>query len=260
MAVQLPQRPASIPTTETHVDLHMMWGPIATLAVLTGIELLQLVNVDIPNPAPLYFIPLVFSTLSGGLFAGLLSAIVTLVYAGIFYSEPGAVLTYSDVNFRRLMVIAVATPSVVLMIELWRRGHERRSGARIGNLQGQLAERGRTEVALGHLAAIVEDAEDAIYSKDLAGRVLTWNPAAERLYGWTAKEIAGQSVSKIIPPERHEEMTQILNTVMAGRKVDHQITERIHKDGRRIRISLTVSPIRNAIGGIIGASSIARRD
>ncbi|HEX9815545.1 MAG TPA: PAS domain S-box protein [Candidatus Thermoplasmatota archaeon] len=259
MATRLPERPESIPTTKMHVNLHMMWGPIATLVVLTGIELLQLVNVEIPNPAPLYFIPLVFSTLSGGVFAGLLSAAITLIYSAIFYSDPGTILSYSDENSRRFMVIAVATPSVVLMIDLWRRSHERRSGARIGNLQGQLAERGRTEVALGHLAAIVEHAEDAIYSKDLAGRVLTWNPAAERLYGWSAKEMSGQSVLKIIPPDRSQDMTDILNKIMAGGKVEHQISDRVRKDGNRVRIALTVSPIRGAHGGIIGASSIARR-
>lgn len=259
MADRLPERPASIPTTKLHVDFHMMLGPIATLLVLILVELLQLVNFRIPNPAPLYFVPLVFSSLSGGRFAGLLSAAITLTYAVIFYSDPGGLFAYSDENFRRLMVLLLATPSVVLLIDLWRRGHERRAGARIGNLQGQLAERGRTEVALGHLAAIVEHAEDAIYSKDLAGRVLTWNPAANRLYGWTAKEMSGQSVLKIIPPDRPQEMTDILNKIMAGGKVDHQVTERVRQDGTRIRISLTVSPIRNAQGGVIGASSIARR-
>lgn len=259
MADRLPERPASIPTTKMHVDFHIMGGPIATLVVLTLVELLRLVNFEIPNPAPLYFIPLVFAALSGGLFAGLLSAAITLTYAAIFYSEPGNLFTFSDENFRRLLVLFVATPSVVIMIELWRRAHERRSGQRIGNLQGQLAERGRTEVALGHLAAIVEHAEDAIYSKDLAGRVLTWNPAAQRLYGWTAREMSGQSVLKIIPPDRPQEMQDILNKIMAGGKVDHQVTERVRKDGTPVRVSLTVSPIRNAQGAIIGASSIARR-
>ena len=258
MAARLPERPASIPTTQKHVDLHMMWGPVATLIVLTAIELVGYAGVRIPNPAPLYFIPLVFSALSGGLIAGLLSAVVTLLYATIFYSNPGAMFSYTDDNFRRLLVIAIATPSVVVMIELWRRGHERRSRARISNLQDKLADRGRTEVALGHLAAIVENAEDAIYSKDLAGRVLTWNPAAQRLYGWTAKEISGQSVLKIIPPERHEEMTTILNQIMAGGRIDHQVTERVRKDGRRLRVSLSISPIRNGDGAIIGASTIAR--
>jgi PAS domain S-box-containing protein len=257
--VRLPERPDSIPTTKMDVTFHMLWGPIATLAVLTAIELLRLVGLDIPNPGPLYFVPIVFATLTGGLFSGLLSAGITMIYAILFYSEPGVAFSYSTPNLHRLFVTFVATPSVVILIAMWRRSHERRAAARIGQLQHELADRTRTEVALGHLAAIVENAEDAIYSKDLGGRILTWNPAAERLYGWSAKEMSGKSVATIIPSDRQQELPQILNLIMAGGRMENQVTERLRKDGSRVKIALTMSPIRNASGNIIGASAIARK-
>src|SRR5688572_16292046 len=95
MPVRLPERPASIPTTKIHVSPHMLWGPLSTVATLAAIEVLQEAGIDIPNPAALYFLPLVFSALSGGTFAGLLSALITLGYSAFFYSDTGLTLTYT---------------------------------------------------------------------------------------------------------------------------------------------------------------------
>jgi PAS domain S-box-containing protein len=259
MPDRLPRRPSSIPTTKPQVTVHMMVGPVATLVVLLAVELLDAAGIEVPNPAPLFFVPVVFACLTRGLFGGSVSAAIALTYAALFYSTPGQWFSYTSTNLRILTVLFIATPSVVLMIELWRRGHERNAGSKIGNLQAQLAERGRTEVALGHLAAIVESATDAIYSKDLAGRILTWNPGAERLYGWSAKEMSGQPATRLIPNGQHGEMTAILNKIMGGGRVDNHVTERVRKDGTRVQVSLTVSPIRNAAGSIIAASAIARR-
>ena len=116
----------------------------------------------------------------------------------------------------------------------------------------------RTEKALRHLAAIVETTDDAVISKDLNGIITSWNPAAERLYGYTAEEAVGKSVTIMIPPERPDEEPAILARLRRGERIDHYETIRVAKDGRRLDVSLTVSPIQDATGKIIGASKIAR--
>jgi PAS domain S-box-containing protein len=108
------------------------------------------------------------------------------------------------------------------------------------------------------LAAIVASSDDAIISKDLNGVIQTWNPAAERIFGYTAEEAIGRSITMIIPEERLPEETNVLSRVRAGMSVDHFETVRRRKDGTPIDISLTVSPVRTASGEIIGASKIAR--
>jgi PAS domain S-box-containing protein len=112
--------------------------------------------------------------------------------------------------------------------------------------------------AAAHLAALVMHASDAIISKTLDGIVVSWNPAAEHMFGYSAAEIVGQSIVTIIPPERLHEEDEILGRLRRGDVIDHFETERVRKDGQRIPISLTISPIRRADGAIIGASKIAR--
>lgn len=116
-------------------------------------------------------------------------------------------------------------------------------------------EAGRTSALL---AAIVESSDDAIVSKTLDGIITTWNAGAVRLYGYTPEEAIGQAVTLIIPPELHEEERQILDKLRRGERVDHFETVRVTKDGRRVEISLTVSPVRDAEGNIIGASKVSR--
>jgi len=108
------------------------------------------------------------------------------------------------------------------------------------------------------LASIVESSDDAIISKNLDGTITSWNRAAERLYGWSAAEIVGKSVMLIVPPELHEEEQQVLARLARGEHIDHFRTERVAKDGRRVDVSLTISPLRDEAGTIIGASKIAR--
>ena len=108
------------------------------------------------------------------------------------------------------------------------------------------------------LAAIVNSSEDAIVSKDLNGVVQTWNRAAERMFGYTADEIVGRPIRMIIPADRQFEEDKVLETIRAGRAVEHFETIRQRKDGSLIDISLTVSPVRAADGTVIGASKIAR--
>ena len=114
------------------------------------------------------------------------------------------------------------------------------------------------ESARAHLAAIVESSDDAIVSKTLEGIIRSWNRAAERLFGYSAEEAVGQPVTLIIPAERVPEEQQILERLRRGERIDHFETVRVAKSGRRIDVSLTISPIRDAQGLIIGASKIAR--
>jgi PAS domain S-box-containing protein len=108
------------------------------------------------------------------------------------------------------------------------------------------------------LSSIVASSDDAIVSKTLDGIITSWNPAAEKMFGYTAAEAVGQSIRMIIPPERQTEEDYVLERIRNGEKVDHFETVRQAKDGRTLNISLTVSPIRNGGGVIIGASKIAR--
>jgi PAS domain S-box-containing protein len=113
-------------------------------------------------------------------------------------------------------------------------------------------------IRLALLAAIVESSDDAIVSKTLEGRIQSWNAGAERIFGYKAEEIIGRPITIIIPPELQEEERRILDQVRHGERVDHFDTIRITKDGTRISISLTVSPIRDSRGVIVGASKVAR--
>jgi PAS domain S-box-containing protein len=108
------------------------------------------------------------------------------------------------------------------------------------------------------LAAIVSSSEDAILSKDLNGVIQTWNRGAEKIFGYTAEEMIGRSITTLIPEERLGEETEVLSRVRAGLSVEHFETVRRRKDGSLVNISLTVSPVRTASGEIIGASKIAR--
>ena len=121
-----------------------------------------------------------------------------------------------------------------------------------------VGERRGSEESRARLAAIVDSSEDAIISKTLDGVIGSWNPAAERLFGYAAKEAIGRHITLIVPPERHTEEEVVLARIRAGEKVDHFETVRRAKDGRLIDVSLTVSPVRNAAGEIIGASKISR--
>jgi PAS domain S-box-containing protein len=108
------------------------------------------------------------------------------------------------------------------------------------------------------LAAIVESSDDAIVSKDLTGIITSWNSGAERLFGYTADEAVGQSITMLIPPDRVSEEDLVLTRIRAGQRVEHFDTVRRRKDGTFVDVSLTISPIRDAAGAIIGASKIAR--
>ncbi len=112
--------------------------------------------------------------------------------------------------------------------------------------------------AAQRLASIVESSDDAIVSKDLTGTIRSWNRGAERIFGYTAKEIVGRSITTLMPKDLHHEEPEIIARIMAGERVDHYETIRQRKDGSLFHVSVTISPIRDRAGKIIGASKIAR--
>ena len=121
-----------------------------------------------------------------------------------------------------------------------------------------ITDRKKAQKAEAHLAAIVQSSDDAIISKDLNSIITSWNRGAERLFGYTAHEAIGQSITMLMPPERFDEEVSILERIRRGESINHYETVRRRKDGTLLQISLTVSPITDRNGRIIGASKIAR--
>src|ERR1700761_7974408 len=114
------------------------------------------------------------------------------------------------------------------------------------------AERGELQQARAHLAAIVESSEDGIVGKTLDGIVTSWNQGAERLFGYSAAEMIGQPIAKLIPPEMQHEEVDILSRLRRGERITRYEAIRIHRDGHRLNISLTISPVRDRNGRIVG--------
>ena len=121
-----------------------------------------------------------------------------------------------------------------------------------------ITQRKEVERTTGLLAAIVDSSDDAIISKSLEGVISSWNKGAERMFGYTADEAIGQLITLIIPPDRRQEEAMILERLKRGERVDHFETVRVRKDGTPLDISLTISPVRDGEGRVIGASKVAR--
>jgi PAS domain S-box-containing protein len=129
---------------------------------------------------------------------------------------------------------------------------------RVLGCQLDLSERNRSEEDRGRLAAIVQSSDDAIIGKSLDGIVTSWNEGARRLFGYTAEEMVGQPVARLIPGDRLEEEPDILARLRRGERVEHFETVRQHRDGSLLDVSVSISPIRDASGRIVGASKISR--
>ncbi len=148
--------------------------------------------------------------------------------------------------------------------ELWARVSTAPIFGKRGEFEGAIAvhsditERKISEEAKQRLAAIVESSDDPIISKDLNGIIVSWNAAATRMFGYSAEEAIGKSILLLIPPELHEEEYITLSRLRAGERIEHYETQRVRKNGERLEVSLTISPIRNSRGVVIGASKFAR--
>jgi PAS domain S-box-containing protein len=109
-----------------------------------------------------------------------------------------------------------------------------------------------------YLAAIVDSSDDAIIGKTLDGTIISWNKGAEQIYGYTAEEVVGKPIAVLIPRDRPDELPAIFERLRRGERIDHYQTERIRKDGKRLTMSVTISPVRDSTGTIVGASAIGR--
>lgn len=121
-----------------------------------------------------------------------------------------------------------------------------------------MSQRQESDLISHRLAAIVDDSDDAIVGKDLSSIITSWNKGAERIFGYSANEMIGTSITRIIPPELQSQETEIVARIRRGERFDHFDTIRLTKDGRRLHVSLTISPIKDTHGNVVGASKIAR--
>jgi PAS domain S-box-containing protein len=126
------------------------------------------------------------------------------------------------------------------------------------NMLVDISDRKLNEEHGRRLAAIVESSDDAIVSKDLNGIIQSWNSGAQRLFGYSAEDVIGKSITILIPSEKLDEEPEIINRIRKGERVDHYETVRRTKDGSLVQVSLTVSPVKDAAGNVVGASKIAR--
>ena len=136
--------------------------------------------------------------------------------------------------------------------------HEDQAQLRLRQLEADIEAAQHGHNAAAFLAAIVESSDDAIVSKSLSGVITTWNKGAERLFGYTEQEMIGQPIARLVPQEHPDEEPRILERIRRGERIDHYETRRRRKDGQIIDVSVTISPVRDRIGRIIGASKIAR--
>jgi PAS domain S-box-containing protein len=134
---------------------------------------------------------------------------------------------------------------------------EGQSAGRVWSFR-DVTERHLSEITSRRLAAIVASSDDAIIGKDLDGIITSWNFGAERIFGYTADEIIGRSIMRLIPPDRREEELEILSRIRHGERFNHFETMRLSKDGRQLNVSITVSPIKDSTGRVVGASKVAR--
>ena len=134
---------------------------------------------------------------------------------------------------------------------------ENRNMGRLWNFR-DVTQRRLSEVSSRQLAAIVTSSEDAIIGKDLRGIVTSWNSGAERIFGYIADEMIGSSIMRLIPTDRQAEEVEILSRIRSGQRFDHFETIRLAKGGGKLNVSITVSPIKDSAGNVVGASKIAR--
>ena len=161
----------------------------------------------------------------------------------------------STVQYR----IVMADGRVKVLEEHWKVFHDGqgRPTRLMGTCQ-DITERKQSETAVFRLAAIVESSDDAIISKDLNGVITSWNAGAQRTFGFTEVEAVGQPITIIIPPELPDEESRILQRLRAGEHIEHYETSRVTKQGTRVDVSLTISPMKDSAGRVVGASKIAR--
>ena len=234
---------------------------IALLAITIAIGIRAALTPWMGQTFPLatMFSAVAFVVWYGGWGPALFTAIGGWFAAG-FVFRGGYGFLGPNFSFGELVGLAVYMLSNISVIVL---GEAMRAAER--RLQNQQQRLSNTNLALENkveaqslLAAIVASSDDAIISKTLDGRITSWNKGAERLFGYTAHEAIGKSIYLIVPPEGRDQVTQILDRIRHGQRIDHLEVVRVCKDGTRVNVSITVSPVHDRHGLIIGASKTAR--
>jgi PAS domain S-box-containing protein len=195
-------------------------------------------------PFILFFPAIMLSAWVGGAWAGIVTTAVCAAGAGYFWLGPReSWLPSNSSQALGLFVFAAVGVVISVLNESWRRA---------------ISDRDEHDLKVRELAAIVASSEDAIISKDLDGRIRSWNRAAQRMFGFSATEAVGQPIRITIPETRWYEEDEVLRRLRNGETIDHFETVRRRKDGTELPVSLTISPIHDANGIVIGASTIAQ--
>src|SRR4026208_261138 len=201
-------------------------------------------------PFTTYYPAIVVATLLGGFWLGILANILSALIAWSMFMSPTLGLAIDAAQLTSLITFILVCFLLVGIVTAL--------NSAIDLLLVEIDHRQKTQLALGQLRAVAETSEDAIVTKDLNGIITSWNEGAERIFGYEANEVIGKPVSLLIPEERHDEEPSILERIRRGHGIEHYETVRRRKDGGLIDISLTVSPLADATGSIVGASKIAR--
>lgn len=217
---------------------------IGAAAAIVGLAIRLLLPLS-PSLMPTSFVVVMLALV--GMFVGIRAGFLTGVFGGfgawyLFFTPYSWELSSDD----RILLLGYAIVSALILLSsfLYRASESRRHSREIS--------------AAAWLAAVVDNSDNAVVSKSLDGIIMSWNNGATNLFGYTADEAIGQTITLIIPKDRLHEETTILSKLREGERVHHFETVRQHKDGSFVDISLTVSPVRNNRGEIIGASKIAR--
>src|SRR5437016_13584899 len=192
------------------------------------------------NPFVLFVAAVIISARFFGFGPGLFSSVLSAALIDYVVFHPHFAWSLSNKSFQELLIFLVVS---VLASGLARQKSRAES---------------RAEQAQQHVVAIVESSADAILSKNINGIITIWNPGAERLYGYRAEEVIGKHISILSPPEQQGEIPNLLEKLRRGGSVQPYMTERVRKDLTRVNVYLSVSPIRNRRGEVVGASTIAQ--
>ena len=202
-------------------------------------------------PMAFFFGAVAISAWHGGLGPGLLTAVLGVLAVEYVFIDPA--YAFGPISPSDLLALSIlgAVAALIATLQARLRSASRRIAA--ATAESAIAERARAR-----LAAIVGSSNDAIIGKTLDGTITDWNAAAERMYGYTARETIGRPIALLVPPDRLDELAEIMERLRRGGRIDQHDTVRVTKDGRRLDVSVSISPIINERGEILGAATIAR--
>jgi two-component system, cell cycle sensor histidine kinase and response regulator CckA len=250
---------------------------VAVLVTAAAAGVTQLIRPLVaPSVTPPFILAVAIAALFGGSGPGALASLLSVLALSYWFFPP--IDLDNPADLARLILFVVVAIAITLIAGAAHRlrslaAREARESERLRRLADQLAaeaaeatrqvrqtvtEEREVQEAVARLAAIVSSSSDAIIGKTLDGMITSWNAAAERIFGYSNSEMVGESVFKLIPEELHDTERSVLARLRQGESVELAETERIRKDGKRIWISLSVSPVRDATGAMVGAASIKR--